>query len=137
MTATATMTNKQLGYNRSSDPEHEISRTFDVSSVGVSNKPVDARSIARSAEKRHFKALLCLYVVAGLLILLFAIFCVTWPLKAFRSDLVSDLLLEVGYWVCYAYSSVNPIILLIFHDRFNKEFKKSLTRRFFKKRPHH
>lgn len=95
-------------------------------SLGTAN-PKNAKKIdPRAREKRQFKALVCLYVVAGLLVAMFAIFCVTWPLKAACASCVSDLMLEVGYWMCYAFSSVNPIVLLIFHEHFSKRFRKSL-----------
>lgn len=100
-----------------------MTNTTNATNQQKSNKP---NSHHQSKEARQVKALVCLYVIALSLIALFAVFIVTWPLKAACSSCVSDMLLEIGYWICYAYSTVNPIILLIFHDSFNKRFVKTL-----------
>jgi hypothetical protein len=71
---------------------------------------------------KESKALLCLTVMTLVLFGLFSIFCVTWPLKAYCSQCVSDLLLEIGYWNSYIYSSINPIILFVFHNKFRAKF---------------
>jgi hypothetical protein len=80
------------------------------------------REMTRS---RQVRAMVCLYVVTGFLTSAFVIFCVTWPLKAMCETCVNDILFEIGYWTCYAYSAFNPIVLLIFHDKFGKEFLKT------------
>jgi hypothetical protein len=77
---------------------------------------------------KEYRALICLCVVSITLFVLFAIFCVTWPLKAECQYCVTDTLLETGYWLAYLYSSINPAILLIFHSNFRIEFLKVLNK---------
>lgn len=102
------------------------------SSMNLDSTRSQSNSTTRQSKdlnnRREFKALVCLYVIAGILILLFAIFCITWPLKALCSECVSDLILELGYWLSYIYSSLNPILLLIFHEKFKIEFFKTFKK---------
>lgn len=99
-----------------------VSRT--LTTLGTSMQTLN--DIEKSVTRRESKALISLYVVAGVLIFFFAIFCVTWPLKSLCNECVSDLILEIGYWFSYVYSSINPIVLLFFHEKFKVEFLKMI-----------
>lgn len=70
------------------------------------------------------KANLCLFTVALSLILCWAIFIITWPLQAYCVNCVNVVLYEIGYWLTYIQSTLNPIILFLFHKKFNAEFKR-------------
>lgn len=130
--ATSVTNNKQESDDVSAIGGESMTNTTNFTNQQRSNNSNSKHQ--HTKEARQVKALVCLTVIAVLLIALFAVFVITWPLKAACSSCVSDMLLEIGYWVCYAYSTVNPIILLIFHQSFNKRFVRtlsSLRRKFF------
>ena len=72
------------------------------------------------------KAIMCIWTISVFLSVLFSVFCVTWPLKALCDECVSDLILEIGYWMSYVYASFNPIILLAYNNKYRAEFYKFL-----------
>jgi hypothetical protein len=95
--------------NKSSIAKYSVNRSYNLKFKEFINKET--------------RALVCLCIVTGFLVILFSIFCVTWPYKAFCSECVSDLILEIGYWLSYVYSSFNPVLLLIFHEKFRNELR--------------
>ncbi len=76
-----------------------------------------------SKEKR---ALICIVVIVLTSILCWCIFLVAWPLSAYCANCVNAVLYEVGYWTAYFNSTVNPIILLVFHHKLRTEFLKAM-----------
>lgn len=79
-------------------------------------------------KSRDTKAILCLYVLAGNLIVLYSWYCVTWPIYVHCEDCISDSVYIIGYWLTYIYPATNPILLLIFHEKFKNEFLKMLRK---------
>ena len=106
--------------------EQETSTIHSIIAKYSSNKSYNMKM--REFLDKETRALVCLCIVTGFLLVLFSIFCITWPLKALCSECVSDLMLEIGYWLSYVYSSFNPVLLLIFHERFRDELRKYFRR---------
>ncbi|RNA17429.1 histamine H3 receptor-like, partial [Brachionus plicatilis] len=91
----------------------------DISLQNQSQNITNSKSSDKKDEKSKFqakqdrinkekKAIMCIWSISIFLSVLFSVFCVTWPLKAFCNECVSDLILEIGYWMSYIYSSFNP-----------------------------
>lgn len=83
---------------------------------------------SRDLIEKETKAWICLCVVSGAQCILYSVFCVSWPIKAYRNEMVGDFIIEISYWLAYIYSSLNPCLLLIFHERFRTELKKFFKR---------
>ena len=128
---TATTTQTKTTEVKAGAEEQSHSDTATATNIGtgatnengnISNKLVSKKS--KDFFKKETKAFICLCMVTGSLAILFSIFCVSWPIKAYCPGCVPDLLLEISYWNTYIYSAVNPILLFIFHDKFRMELKK-------------
>lgn len=105
-----------------------INQSFSVENSASMDVTVESYRKSTATNQREIKATINLYVVASILIIFFALFCVLWPLKAECSECVSDSILEISYWMSYIYSSINPIVLLVFHEKFQIEFTKSMRK---------
>ena len=91
------------------------------------NRNINSKQISKKSKdffKKETKAFICLCMVTGSLATLSSIFCVSWPIKAYCPGCIPDFLFEVSNWNTYIYSTLNPILLFIFHEKFRMELKK-------------
>ena len=70
------------------------------------------------------KALICLIVIATFVVACFSTFIVVWPLAAYCSSCVSLIVFQVSTMTIYFHSTLNPIILVIFHEKFRQKLKE-------------
>ncbi|CAF1013475.1 unnamed protein product [Brachionus calyciflorus] len=101
---------------------NSVSRNLEKFKGSKDNETTRSRRLDINKEK---KAILCIWSISIFLCVLFSVFCISWPLKAKCSDCVSDVILEIGYWMSYIYSTFNPVILLIFNNKYRHEFYKT------------
>lgn len=78
--------------------------------------------------EKETRAIICLTVCTGALCVLFSLFCVCWPYKAYSSENVDNLVYDISYWLCYLYSSINPILLIVFNEKFRNEIRHYFTK---------
>lgn len=67
------------------------------------------------------KAFLCLFSISVGLISSWLMFLVVWPLRALCDECISELLFSISVWFNYSSAAANPLILLIFHSKFQDE----------------
>lgn len=85
---------------------------------------------------RERKAFLCLSSISVGLISSWLMFLVVWPMRALCDECISELLFSISVWCNYSSAAANPLILLIFHSKFQNEFLKILAF-IFKHKPRH
>jgi histamine receptor H3 len=74
------------------------------------------------------RSLLCISAVTISLFLLFIVFLFVWPISSYcNNGCISDNLYNISYWLTYIYSSLNPLILIIFHSNFRRQFKRMIS----------
>jgi hypothetical protein len=99
---------------------------YSLKETGLENVSRSQKSHDLNFIEKETKAWICLCVVSGAQCILYSVFCVSWPIKAYRNELVGDFIIEISYWLAYIYSTLNPCLLLIFHEKFRTELKKNL-----------
>lgn len=77
---------------------------------------------------RDKHAYLFIFSISTNLVLCWIIFFVTWPITAYCSACIDPMLLEIGYWLTYLPSTLNPIIMLYFNRQFLIELKKFIDK---------
>lgn len=61
-----------------------------------------------------------LYVIIATFCILWLPFCVLWPINAVCDTCISPFVYQLSYWMGYAQSLINPILLLILNPNYNK-----------------
>jgi hypothetical protein len=89
---------------------------------GGGGKQLRMRAFKRRISK-DLRASVCICAIILNLITTQSIYIVTWPLN-YYCRCVAELLFSLGYWLNYSFSAVNPLVLLIFHEGYRREFKK-------------
>jgi len=97
-------------------------------------KPVIKRDLESNLIRRHKnfdyfrrkltkerKAFLCLSSISFGLISSWLMFLIIWPMRSWCNSCISELLFSIGVWINYSSSTANPLILLIFHSKFQAE----------------
>jgi hypothetical protein len=102
-------------------PDSTVNRTIGESNAMTTNTNTSSSGQTFQISKEK-KAFLCILVVTVTLILCWCIFFTTWPMLAYCDTCVNLLLYEIGYWTAYFHSTLNPIILLVFHQNFRHQF---------------
>ncbi len=59
-----------------------------------------------------------LYVILGSFCTLWLPFCILWPVKSVSPDLIDPIVYTTTYWMGYAQSFINPILLLILNKNY-------------------
>jgi hypothetical protein len=97
------------------------------SSTRHNSRCISVAQNSKSQISKEKKALICIAVILATTILCWCIFMVAWPVSAYCPTCVNAVLYEVGYWTAYFNSTFNPIILLIFHQKFRDELVKATS----------
>ncbi len=66
-----------------------------------------------------------LYVILGSFCTLWLPFCILWPVKSVSPDLIDPIVYTTTYWMGYAQSFINPILLLILNKNYRLRAKVS------------
>jgi 5-hydroxytryptamine receptor 1 len=122
-----------------SSPSHDSYNTFFQNEAAFYDSKIfkdwpkgsKAQKLGLTSQEKEHRALVCLVMITIVLVSLFAVFCVTWPLTALCPGCVPGSIFEIGYWNSYIYSSINPIILLVYHDKFRAQFVVFIKKVFF------
>ena len=104
---------------------HDNSIEEEISTKNNLQQPQKQQQHHNSKEfiEKETKALICLCVVTGALCVLYSVFCIAWPIKAYCDECINVIIIEISYWLGYIYSTLNPFLLIIFHEKFRSEFK--------------
>lgn len=61
-----------------------------------------------------------LYVIMATFCVLWLPFCILWPINAVCQSCINPFIFQLSYWMGYAQSLINPILLLILNPNYNK-----------------
>lgn len=86
----------------------------------VPKRPVHFDYFRRKLTKER-KAFLCLFSISVGLISSWLLFLIMWPLRIICNSCVSEVLFTISVWSNYSSAAANPLILLIFHSKFQNE----------------
>lgn len=94
----------------------------------ISNAITNASNIKNNKNtvsrlKNDKNAFLCIVCIVTTIFFNWLIYIVSSPLSFVCPQCVSAVLYEVGYWMTYSCSAINPIILIIFNGTFRAEIK--------------
>ena len=87
--------------------------------VSNENRPKKKQDIQKES-----KACLCVFILSISLISTFGLFLVSWPLNAYCKECVSESIKETSYWIVYLFSSIDPLIVLVFNKNFHNELNR-------------
>lgn len=76
--------------------------------------------IFNTRKKLKLNAYTKLYVIIITFCLLWLPFCILWPVFSVCQSCISGLVYQVSYWMGYAQSLINPILLLILNPNYKK-----------------
>ena len=86
----------------------------------VPKRPAHFDYFRRKLTKER-KAFLCLFSISVGLISSWLLFLIMWPLRIICNTCVSEILFSISVWSNYSSAAANPLILLIFHSKFQTE----------------
>jgi hypothetical protein len=78
----------------------------------------------RKAITKEIKASICIWMIILNLLLTQSIYLFSWLYSMFCRGCLNFYINIIGYWMNYIFSAINPLILIIFHEGFRKEFHK-------------
>jgi hypothetical protein len=119
---------KRVTYSLDTQNENAIKLdSMKVTSSKASSKvsPSDFSTKLRIKRiSKDMRASICISMVIANLIVTQLFNLTVWPINYFCPACVSSQVLQISYWMNYTFSAFNPIILMIFHERYKREFKK-------------
>lgn len=59
-----------------------------------------------------------LYIIVGTFCALWLPFCILWPVRSVSPNLIAEIVYTTSYWLGYAQSLINPILLLILNQNY-------------------
>lgn len=124
-------------YNQETDMPSAANRNSKVANSSLQLEIVDDRlesvddrliSIQSKQETKSRLKFICpsvkvsayakLYVILATFCILWFPFCILWPVKAVAPDLIHEFVFQASYWMGYAQSFINPILLLILNQNY-------------------
>jgi hypothetical protein len=98
--------------NDSNETETSVS---DVKQSANMNSNFQKKNLISNKSKSHSKINVNtkLYIILTTFCLLWLPFCILWPIASICFDCVPTFIYQTSYWMGYAQSLINPIILLI------------------------
>jgi hypothetical protein len=114
---------REMTFNKSTWDEN-------TSQTGNGGARSGGKSLRRVNKRfsKDLRASICICVIIANLIATQSIYIVTWPLD-YYCRCVYEFLYTFGYWLNYSFSAVNPLVLLIFHEGYRREFRKLFKRK--------
>lgn len=79
----------------------------------IKNSIKNELDLSRFLKNVKINANFKLCVILTIFCILWLPFCILWPFNAICFNCVSDLVYQISYWMGYAQSLINPILLLI------------------------
>ena len=70
------------------------------------------------------KAFLCLFVISIELISSWLLFLVIWPLRVLCLECINERFFQFSVWLNYSSAAANPLILLMFHSKYQHELMR-------------
>jgi hypothetical protein len=68
-----------------------------------------------------------LYIIVGSFCTLWLPFCILWPVKSVSPNLIPEVVYTTSYWLGYAQSLFNPILLLILNQNYRLRARHSIS----------
>ena len=135
-TASSPKTQSKIAYKAFSKQESKLSAGISNNDLSLSAKSIHSfysteklnlscmtkikSRVTLSKTKMKLNAYAKLYVIMGTFCVLWLPFCIIWPIESIFPHFVSDTTTQISYWMGYAQSLINPILLLILNPNYNK-----------------
>lgn len=124
-------------FNQEPDVPSAINRNSKVANSSLHVEIVDDRhasvderliSLPNRQESKQRTKFICpsfkvsayakLYVILATFCILWLPFCILWPVKAVAPDVIPEFVFQASYWMGYAQSFINPLLLLILNQNY-------------------